>query len=302
MVPVMHRNAPFAPTVLKMVAKVVKLASLPAVCTRVMQLADDPRASAQQIAEVICLDPGLAARMLKLANSAHFGMRERVDTFDVAIRVLGVDALRTLVLGTGAVGALNALCKGVLDTDAFWANSVHCALTARELWRLTRHPRPEQGFVIGLLHAIGQIVLAVQDASKTSLIVERLVDARQDRAGLEREIFGFTYAEVGAALLSAWQLPASLSCPVRFQLNPNSAAACATEAAILHIAMALTSFDIGRQTQPEQHEGSILAVQRDVWRLAGVVEDTAMKVLDDVDSQWFEVMEIVAPGSLLLHY
>ena len=65
-----RRHAPFAPVVLKMAAAVIKLAALPAVCTRVMQLAEDRRASAQQIAEVICYDPGLAARMLKLANCA----------------------------------------------------------------------------------------------------------------------------------------------------------------------------------------------------------------------------------------
>ena len=69
-----QRDAPFPPVILEMTAAVIKLASLPAARTRVMQLAEDPRASAQQIAEVICYDPGLAAPMLKLANCApHAG-------------------------------------------------------------------------------------------------------------------------------------------------------------------------------------------------------------------------------------
>ena len=119
---------------------------------------------------------------------------------------------------------------------------------------------------------------------------------------MEREIFGFTYAEVGAALMSAWHLPASLSRPIRFELNPTSAPKCATAAAIVHIAVALTAFDLSEHTQPVQCEGSVLPVQEGVWGLAGLVEDAALKVLDEVDGQWFEVMEILAPGSLLTHY
>ena len=86
-----------------LVRDVAALASLPGACHRVMQLADDQRASAREIAEIIDLDPGLCARLLRLVNSPYYGLLCQIENVAHAVQIIGTNALRNLALATGAV-------------------------------------------------------------------------------------------------------------------------------------------------------------------------------------------------------
>ena len=128
-----------------LVADITDLASLPGVCLRVMELADDPKASAADLAEVISHDPGLAARLLKLVNSAYFGLRNPVDDLGMAVRVCGTESLRTLALATGAVSAFKDIPNDLVDMDAYWNASVHCGLLAAHCRSRQRPQRVHPG-------------------------------------------------------------------------------------------------------------------------------------------------------------
>src|SRR5690606_20826800 len=104
---------------------VTELASLPGACTRVIGLADDPRAGAADLAEVITLDPGLAARLLRLVNSAYFARATPVDDLTTAVQVVGTEGLRNLALATGAMSAFRGIPSTLVDMDGFWNSSVH---------------------------------------------------------------------------------------------------------------------------------------------------------------------------------
>ena len=86
-----------------LVRDVAALASLPGACHRVMQLADDQRASAREMAEVIDLEPGLCARLLRLVNSPYYGLPCQIESVAHAVQIIGTNALRNLALATGAV-------------------------------------------------------------------------------------------------------------------------------------------------------------------------------------------------------
>lgn len=293
------RESPDTDGATKLAASVCDIASLPMACTRVTQLADDPQSSAQQIAEVVSLDPGLSGRLLKLVNSAYYALPDKVDTVSSAVRVLGTDALRILALATGAIATLNKIGNELVDMEEFWRTSVHCALLSRELSRVVFRSSPEQFFAIGLLHGIGQLVMASRDPDRALEVRTRMSIAGAERVATELDVFGFSFADVGAELMRAWQLPASLSEPVRYQVRPMQAAGYEIDAAIVHIASSLIEFEKLRGAEPSAARP---VVESSVWRLAGLVEDVAARVLDDVDEQWFEVLEILSPGSFSIRY
>lgn len=284
-----------------LVADITDLASLPGVCLRVMELADDPKASASDLAEVIGHDPGLAARLLKLVNSAYYALRNPVDNLDVAVRVCGTEALRSLALATGAVSAFKGIPNDVVDMDAFWNASVHCGLLARALGRTARLTQPERLFVAGLLHAVGQIVMYNRMPAESRAVLEILRSDVHARAAAEQRIFGFDYAEVSAALLESWRLPQSLVEPVRCHLTPGTAVDFRHDAALLCIAREVTLLvEPGFKTDRREPRPSPV-IPNAVWAQSQLVPAVLPNALEQVDAQWFEVIDIINPGGSLAY-
>ncbi len=284
-----------------LVAGITDLASLPGACVRVMALADDPKASASDLAEVIAYDPGLAARLLRLVNSAYYGLPNRVDSLDVAVRVCGTEALRTLALATGAVSAFADIPNELVDMGAFWNASVHCGLLARALGRIARLSQPERLFAAGLLHAVGQLVMYNRLPAESRAVLD---DLRQDlhaRVAAERRVFGYTYADVSAALLDSWGLPSSLVEPVACHLAPAAAPTHAQDAALLAIAREVTLLvEPGIKTEAREARPAP-AIDAAVWAQARLVPAVLPSALEQVDAQWFEVIDILNPGGSLAY-
>lgn len=283
-----------------LVREVSALASLPGACQRVMEIADDQRASARDMAEVIGLDPGLSARLLRLVNSAYYGLPQPVADIAQAVHLIGTNALRNLALATGAVAAFRGIPATLVDMNAFWAASVHCGLLARALAKIARHQQPERLFATGLLHAVGQLVMYMQAPGQSRVVLDQIRNDPQARPGIEQQVFGFTYCDVGAALLEAWQLPPSMWLPIRFHRQPDTASDFRSDAALLAIAQAVTAVvepDVKAGAGSERGEPRIEAY---LWLQSGLVIDVLPAALEEVDAQWFEVIEIITPGGTLV--
>lgn len=295
------RPAPDAPRIGDLVCGVSALASLPGACHRVMEIADDMRASARDMAEVISVDPGLSARLLRLVNSAYYGLPQQVESVAHAVQLIGTNALRNLALATGAINAFKGIPTTLVDMDSFWNASVHCGLLARALARIARHQQPERLFATGLLHAVGQLVMYTQAPAQASVVLDQVRGDPQARPAIERQVFGFDYCEVGAALLEAWQLPPSMWIPIRFHRHPVAATDFKTDAAIVAIAQAVTAV-----FEPDVKPGTPLQratphIDPVAWLQSGLIADVLPPALEEVDSQWFEVIEIISPGGTLVY-
>lgn len=212
----------------------VRLLSPPEVLLRLNALLEDPECPASAIGQLIGRDPVLTARLLRLANSSFYGFPSRIDTVSRAITVIGMQALRNLVLVTSAVDSLSGL--PVPDMKDYWRHSLRAAIVARTLAIRCRAAEPEALFAAGLLHDIGIQIIAAKLPEIARELDFRARDTGRSIAEVEREVLGFDHAEVGAELLSTWRLPPTLSEPVAWHHRPLEAGEMQLAALIVHAA------------------------------------------------------------------
>jgi len=203
-----------------LVAEVSGLVSPPDVCLRVAELVQDEDTTAEQLGELILRDPNLTARLLRLVNSAHYGLRGRVDTVTRAITMIGLRELYHLVLAVSAVKSFSSIPNSLVNMDTFWRHSIFTGLIARGLARQACVLRPERLFITGLLHDIGCLVLYFR-LHELSCTLLTQADGDEDilhRA--EQDALGFTHADLGALMLRQWSLPETMQEAVRLHHEP----------------------------------------------------------------------------------
>lgn len=217
----------------------VQLLSLPEVCLRIQQLADDPYADISEFAQLVAQDPALTTRLLKLVNSAYFGCSGRVDTVSRAVNLVGIAELRNITLAMAALEVFGGFEHEHFDLLGYWRHSVYTALTARCLARRAGVLHAERLFTAGLLHDIGRLLIFNLLPESAARIRQR-TDQGMDACEAERAELGFDHAEAGSALLELWRLPKELCITVALHHAPETAPAARLETAAVHIANQIT--------------------------------------------------------------
>ena len=185
-----------------------KLPTMPLIATRMVEMLNSPRSSAEELARVISGDPAVSARVLKIANSAFYAMSRQVKTLSTAIVILGEKTLRNLVLAASLRG-MNANFGPV--EQMLWEDSMTCALGSRFLARFLKVGDPEEAFVAGLFRHIGRVVLNNQESKAYQELVRQQKNCGRQLMEEERARFGIGHAELGAAVLEQWRLSEVMS-------------------------------------------------------------------------------------------
>ena len=272
-----------------------QLFTLPDIAMRVNQVANDPDSRSEQIAEVVQLDAALAASVLKIANSAYYGMPSKVDTISKAITRIGLHPLRDLVMSVAIIRRFRGIPAEFVSMADFWDNSVMCGITARCLAARCRTPEPDRLFLAGLLHKIGRLVFY---STQPLLYRQVLLQGPRSDSGIaaaEHAVFGFNYAELGAALLKAWKLPDSILTSVACQLGAAPHPDLPRETAILQVAAHL-AFSMS----PDIHTGSLSAglspqLGPAQAKALGLEVADLVDVCDEAFGQALELVSIVNP-------
>jgi HD-like signal output (HDOD) protein len=280
----------------ELVRDVQHLFSLPDVAIRVNRLIDAPATTAQQLSEAVQLDSGLAMTVLKLANSAWYGLPARVDTVTRAITLIGNSALRDLVLSTSVTKAFKGIPEEFVRMVDFWDNSVHCGVIARAIGQRQRLRDSERLFLAGLLHKVGRLVFYVSRAMQYRQVLHTQDKGEDALIAAEREVFGFTYAELGAALLKAWGLPQNLQNAIALQLEPSTYPGLPNEAAILHVASNMAFHMAPDIKDRHTSTGYTPAFDSQLLAMVGLSNADLTEVMQASLIQAIELIEIVNPG------
>lgn len=186
------------------------LPTVPGLYMSITEALDNPDCSIEHIGELVARDIGMSVRVLKLVNSAFFGLNRPLSHPTEAVTYLGIDSVKSLILALGTFQQIKVEPQHLPRVEQVWAHSMAVATGARALAQAEGLDRRGQDdtFVAGLLHDIGKLLLLVnlpQDYERMlALVPERSGSERE----AEREVFGATHADVGGYLLGLWALPA----------------------------------------------------------------------------------------------
>jgi HD-like signal output (HDOD) protein len=203
--------------------KLGQLPVLPQVAQQAIRSLNDPDIDAVKLANLIAQDVVLSARLLRIANSAFYGLSRQVATPHDAVMVMGLSQVRSLVMAASLAHALPSHAGG-LDRKAHWRRGFRVASAAQSLARRARW-QADAAFIAGMLHNLGELVLDVCQPETYARAREEVRDLGIPLAEAERRTFGFDHAEVGAEAARFWQMPADLEHAIRYCHAPEQAAA-----------------------------------------------------------------------------
>jgi putative nucleotidyltransferase with HDIG domain len=208
----------------RIVSRVKDIPSLPQMVLQTLKKLDDPKSSAADVAGRLSRDEGLVLRVLKLANSAYYGMPRRVSSVTEAISYLGYRTVKSLVLAASVFQHMDKPLAGyALDRGDLWRHSQAVAASSRHIAGKVRGQKivdPEEAYIAGMLHDIGKIVLNDYIRFGYGLIVRMVEEEQVPFMEAERGVLGFDHAEVGAQLIEQWQLPPSFVAVARYHHEP----------------------------------------------------------------------------------
>lgn len=214
------------PSIAAAIARLHSVPSLPAIYSQLTAALRSETTSLSQIEEIIGRDPGMAAKILQLANSAFIGAHGRVLSLRQAVSLIGVDTVRTLALSIHVFSRFGRNTATAAQVTALWEHSVQVAALAQRIAAAENGNKAlgEECFAAGLLHDLGKVVLLGERAKEYAEIRKRLeVGDGADVEALETEFLGCSHAQLGAYLMSIWGLPVSLVHAVAYHHRPSQA-------------------------------------------------------------------------------
>jgi len=236
---------------------------MPGAAVRLLSLIDDPEMNVGQIEKILRQDAGLTANILKLANSAYFGIPSKVGSVRQAVLLLGLKRLIQIVIASCVSAIMNKPVPGYdLPPGELWRHSLAVTAAAEGLVRELKVEAADEIFTAALLHDVGKLVLGGFVADDFDEI-ERAASGGITFEAAENMVLGTTHADIGADILCQWSLPSNIVNAVRWHHNPDSAEHSDPMLDIVHVANVLClMIGIGVGRDGLQHQPSGAAVAR----------------------------------------
>jgi putative nucleotidyltransferase with HDIG domain len=184
---------------------------LPPVSPTVLRLAKtihDPEAGANEIERIVNLDPALVSNVLRLANSAYFGLQRKVASLRQAIIVLGSKRVFELAMSSAFGQVIPRTVPGYqLEASEFWLHSMFVAILSELLAKNCGFYIPDLTFTAGLLHDVGKLVLGAAHSLRYDIGGQCIPPDEENPTQLEQDLWGMSHIDAGLILAEEWQLP-----------------------------------------------------------------------------------------------
>ncbi len=195
-----------------------KLPPLPGSVLKISGLLQDVDVSQRKIAEAIGCDPMLASRVLRLANSPIYPFQQSVTSLTNAVSAVGNRAIYEMVLMSMVSDSFGREIRNSVTGREIWLHSLAVAIGAREISTMLQIRGTEESFSCGLLHDIGSLLLFRADSSYYS---ELFQNSKDDLQHIEREVYGFDHAQLGALAAQRWNLSAPVCSMIAYHHEPS---------------------------------------------------------------------------------
>ena len=206
----------------RILSKMKDIKSFPKFVLETMRKLNDPESNAADVAQSLSRDEGLVLRVLKLANSAAYGVSRNISNISEAIALLGYKSVSNIILAATVYSAMDKGFTGyALDRGELWRHSLMVAYTSRHLAGLTGTVSTEDAYVGGLLHDIGKVILNDYVRFGYGIIVKIVEEKHIPFTEAERQVLGFDHAMIGELLVEKWNMPESYTVPIAYHHRPN---------------------------------------------------------------------------------
>lgn len=193
------------------------LPPFPLVAQRALILLNKPEVSIQELVEVVKFDPAVTANILRISNSAYFGLRREIHSLHQALLLLGTQELLKIVIASGATRVFSAPTPGYFtERQGLWRHSVSCALMVDLLTRELSLPDQATGFTAGLMHDIGKVVLSLFVEQKFHEIMNLVEQQGVSFQAAEKTVLGVDHAEMGGEMARMWDFPDRLRLAITY--------------------------------------------------------------------------------------
>ena len=206
------------------VRKVTTIATLPEVTAKIIATVEDPRSSAQALHKIVSHDPALVTRILKVVNSAFYGLPGQIGSIERAIVLLGLNAVKNIAVAA-SLGQLfrgAKLCDGFTAKD-LWRHCIAVGVASRDLAKQMKLPMADEAFLAGMIHDMGILVSLQLWPEQIRAVCERAKLANGTGptfCELEREMIGADHQQLGMALAEQWKFPRACQLVAGHHHNP----------------------------------------------------------------------------------
>ncbi|MDX2479753.1 MAG: GGDEF domain-containing protein [Desulfuromusa sp.] len=275
--------------------KEIALPSPPAIVVQILNTVQKEDAALNKLADIISADPALTGKMLQIANSGFYAFKNEVTSIDRALSVLGTNVIKNIALSFVIATDLREDKQSGFDFDAYWRHSVTSAVAA-ELLTQQLNQKNDDIFVTALLHDIGMLVIFMDKRNDYSELLQKSSISNLSLFDLEQDLYGCNHQQIGSALINKWGLPESISEPIYYHHNPESAPESSQKTAkILHFADQLSA--IYNETDTAE---KVRLLQDELEEHYSLNPDQIRTLLDDIAEKSVEILKTfeIEPGDM----
>jgi putative nucleotidyltransferase with HDIG domain len=216
--------------------KVKSFPTMPGAGVKMLALLEEPDTDVTEIEDILRYDPGLTANVLKLANSAYFGIPSKIGSLKQAVLLLGLKRLMQLVVASCVSAIMDTSVPGYnLPAGDMWRHAIAVSLAAEALVRGKKRIDTEDVFTPALLHDVGKLVLGAFVKEELEAI-ESIAAKGVPFVVAENMILGTDHAEIGARILASWNLPPDIINAVRWHHDPDSPDVSSVQVDVVYLA------------------------------------------------------------------
>lgn len=268
------------------VSQLDDLPPLPRALQRLIEIIQDEIASARELESLVKYDQGLSARLLRIANSAYYGLRSEVTTLSRAIMTIGYFKVRSLCLSALLIEFFsNSRSLSSALKESFWKHSFATGRIASEIAKKRSWVNEEQAYILGLLHDLGRIVMAIHFNSHYQ-IIRNLAESRTIPMWCAEIQCGLTHTQIGKWVAVKWAFPEIFQMVMEFHHAPQLSDSFGPEVKLIHLADLLSHSEESDELPIDEFTLSVcreLFITEDEW---SELQEQLSIIWPEVDQLW----------------